>query len=105
MATLVEKCLINREPVLLVGETGCGKTTICQLMSIMYQVPFYSINCHHYTESMDFLGSLRPVRNKEELLKNFAKQQEILQSICQEINTKESNEIIEIIQKDNNSQK
>ena len=29
LAVLVEKCLNNREPVLLVGETGCGKTTLC----------------------------------------------------------------------------
>ena len=29
LAVLVEKCLKNREPVLLVGETGCGKTTLC----------------------------------------------------------------------------
>ena len=29
LAVLVEKCLRNREPVLLVGETGCGKTTLC----------------------------------------------------------------------------
>lgn len=69
MAALVEKCLKNKEPVLLVGETGCGKTTICQLMAILYNIPFYSLNCHQYTESMDFLGSLRPVRNKEEFEK------------------------------------
>ena len=29
LALLVYKCLENQEPVLLVGETGCGKTTIC----------------------------------------------------------------------------
>lgn len=29
LAVLVQKCLLNREPVLLVGETGCGKTTLC----------------------------------------------------------------------------
>lgn len=29
LATLVHKCLLNKEPVLLVGETGCGKTTLC----------------------------------------------------------------------------
>ena len=28
LAVLVHKCLVNKEPVLLVGETGCGKTTI-----------------------------------------------------------------------------
>lgn len=29
LAVLVHKCLSNNEPVLLVGETGCGKTTLC----------------------------------------------------------------------------
>ena len=29
LATLVHKCLLNKEPCLLVGETGCGKTTLC----------------------------------------------------------------------------
>ncbi|KAF1780308.1 P-loop containing nucleoside triphosphate hydrolase [Phytophthora cactorum] len=42
---LVGRCLQNEEPVLLVGETGCGKTT--------------------HTETSDFLGCLRPVRGKE----------------------------------------
>ncbi|KAF9586477.1 AAA ATPase midasin [Lunasporangiospora selenospora] len=31
--TLVSRCLKNNEPVLLVGETGCGKTTVCQMLS------------------------------------------------------------------------
>ena len=72
MATLVIKCIKNKEPVLLIGETGCGKTTLCQLLAIMYGIEFYSINCHHYTESIDFLGSLRPVRNRDELAKDVA---------------------------------
>jgi len=29
LAVLVHKCLQNKEPVLLVGETGCGKTSLC----------------------------------------------------------------------------
>jgi midasin len=29
LAVLMHKCLLNKEPVLLVGETGCGKTTLC----------------------------------------------------------------------------
>jgi len=35
LAVLVHKCLLNREPVLLVGETGCGKTTLCQVFSVI----------------------------------------------------------------------
>ena len=29
--TLLDRCLQHQEPVLLVGETGTGKTTVCQV--------------------------------------------------------------------------
>ena len=29
MAVLTMKCMLQGEPVLLIGETGCGKTTLC----------------------------------------------------------------------------
>ena len=35
LAILVHKCLRNKEPVLLVGETGCGKTTLCQVFAAL----------------------------------------------------------------------
>ncbi|KAI9911746.1 hypothetical protein PsorP6_009691 [Peronosclerospora sorghi] len=62
---LVGRCLQNEEPVLLVGETGCGKTTVCQLYSILFAQPLHILNCHQHTETSDFLGCLRPVRGKE----------------------------------------
>jgi midasin len=33
LAVIFHKCLLNQEPVLLVGETGCGKTTLCQVFA------------------------------------------------------------------------
>ncbi|KAJ4439015.1 hypothetical protein ANN_14971 [Periplaneta americana] len=51
-----------KEPVLLVGETGCGKTTVCQVLAALDQQALYTVNCHMHTESSDFLGGLRPVR-------------------------------------------
>ena len=59
-------CIQFDEPVLLVGETGCGKTTICQILSEMNQQKLFTVNCHTTTESADFLGSIRPVRQKDE---------------------------------------
>lgn len=44
----------------MVGETGCGKTTLAELLSYVLKRPFYSINCHKHTEASDLLGSLRP---------------------------------------------
>lgn len=54
------------EPILLVGETGCGKTTVCQMMAALSEKKLLTVNCHQHTESSDFLGGLRPVRNKEQ---------------------------------------
>ena len=49
--------------MLLVGETGCGKTTLAQLIAELSGRKFYSINCHKHMEASDLLGSLRPVVN------------------------------------------
>lgn len=60
MAALTLKAINNREPVLLVGETGCGKTTLAELIAALSKRPFFSINCHKHLEASDLLGSLRP---------------------------------------------
>lgn len=56
MYFLVERCYEMRQPVLLVGETGGGKTTVCQLLSIIKDSKLHILNCHQYTETSDFLG-------------------------------------------------
>ena len=53
---LVERCYRLREPVLLVGETGGGKTTVCQLLSLALGSKLHILNCHQYTETSDFVG-------------------------------------------------
>ncbi|GBP23274.1 Midasin [Eumeta japonica] len=62
LAVLIAKSFIFTEPVLLVGETGCGKTTVCQVLSVLKKTKLLTVNCHMHTESADFLGGLRPVR-------------------------------------------
>ncbi|KAH8739554.1 hypothetical protein FG386_001111, partial [Cryptosporidium ryanae] len=64
MITLVNDCIVYDEPVLLVGSTGCGKTSIFQLLSTLYGKQLYIINCHQQIETSDMLGSLRPVRSR-----------------------------------------
>ena len=59
---LVKRCIEHREPVLLVGETGCGKTTVVQLLSKVFSKELLMVNCHYNSESSDFIGSLRPKR-------------------------------------------
>ncbi len=65
--TLVRRCLQHKEPVLLVGETGSSKTTICQIFSAYFKQKLHILNCHQHTETADFLGSLRPVRGREHI--------------------------------------
>ena len=72
MFVLLERCMRHSEPALIVGETGCGKTTICQLLALLYGRPLYIINCHQHTESSDFLGGFRPVRDREAAIARYA---------------------------------
>ena len=61
---LVWACLEHDEPVLLVGETGTGKTTVCQLCAEAASQRLQMINCHQHTETADFIGGLRPARGR-----------------------------------------
>ncbi|KAJ3074248.1 AAA ATPase midasin [Podochytrium sp. JEL0797] len=62
---LVLKCIANAEPILLVGETGCGKTTVCQILTTMMGINLQIVNAHAGSETSDFLGSMRPVRGRD----------------------------------------
>ena len=62
---LVEGCMDHREPALLVGETGCGKTSVCQLLALLRGQKLRILNCHQHTETSDFIGGFRPTRTAE----------------------------------------
>ncbi|EXJ95383.1 hypothetical protein A1O1_00504 [Capronia coronata CBS 617.96] len=64
---LVSEALKSNEPVLLVGETGCGKTQICQVIGEAFGRPLRIYNAHTNTETGDLIGSQRPIRNRSEL--------------------------------------
>lgn len=68
---LVERCYKLREPVLLIGETGGGKTTVCQLLSAHLRAKLHILNCHQYTETSDFIGGFHPVRDRSRLAMEF----------------------------------
>lgn len=61
---LVANALKYDEPVLLVGETGSGKTTVCQLYADAVHRDLITLNCHQSTETADLIGSQRPLRNR-----------------------------------------
>ncbi|CAA7023541.1 unnamed protein product [Microthlaspi erraticum] len=71
---LIERSYKLREPVLLVGDTGGGKTTICQLLSKYKELRLHILNCHQYTETSDFLGGFFPVRDRSKLVMEYENQ-------------------------------
>ncbi|KAK4443930.1 hypothetical protein QBC34DRAFT_476083 [Podospora aff. communis PSN243] len=71
---LVKRAIQNNEPVLLVGETGCGKTTVCQLLSEFDKKGLHIVNAHQNTETGDLIGSQRPVRNRGAILDALMKE-------------------------------
>ena len=49
-----------KEAVLLVGETGTGKTSIVQSLAGLLRAPLHVVNLHRGTEDSDLLGGYRP---------------------------------------------
>lgn len=70
--SLVRAAVLNGEPVLLVGETGCGKTTVCQVLAQALGRPLTILNLHQNSETADLIGSLRPHRPEGETTKEEA---------------------------------
>lgn len=75
---LLKQAVHNSEPSLLVGETGTGKTTACQLLSRSRKQRLHIINCNQHTETSDFLGGYRPNQNRISI---FAKIKELASAI------------------------
>lgn len=71
LAVLVMTSMQNNEPLLLVGETGCGKTTVCQMIAKFFNKSLIVVNAHQNTETGDLLGAQRPIRNRSELQLKF----------------------------------
>ncbi|GAW82891.1 dynein-related AAA-type ATPase [Plasmodium gonderi] len=63
---LLLKCFKYKESVLLIGETGCGKTTCCELVSFVKNLKLNILNCNESTDVYDIIGSLKLVKNKKE---------------------------------------
>ena len=68
---LVSKAIENNEPVLLVGETGCGKTQLCQAIAEVYEKELLVVNAHVNLETGDLIGAQRPIRNRSAIEKQL----------------------------------
>ena len=64
---LTAKALKCKEPVLLVGPTGCGKTFLCQVVAEIFGKHLSIVNAHQNTETGDLIGAQRPLRNRPQL--------------------------------------
>lgn len=64
---LIAAALLRNEPVLLVGETGSGKTSVCQSLAVACDHQLHVIGCHQNTETADLLGGQRPLRNRSSI--------------------------------------
>ena len=54
-------CVLHNEPVLLVGETGCGKTSTIQYLAAKCGHRFSAINMSQQSDVTDLLGGFKPV--------------------------------------------
>lgn len=69
---LVSKAIRNNEPVLLVGETGCGKTQLCQAVAEAFSRQLFIVNAHVNLETGDLIGAQRPIRNRAAIEKQLS---------------------------------
>ncbi|KAJ5907726.1 Midasin [Penicillium taxi] len=75
---LVSKALRNNEPILLVGETGCGKTQLCQAVAEAFKKELFIMNAHVNLETGDLIGAQRPIRNRAAIEKQLIDDLQIL---------------------------
>uniref|UniRef100_A0A183I856 AAA_5 domain-containing protein n=1 Tax=Onchocerca flexuosa TaxID=387005 RepID=A0A183I856_9BILA len=54
-------CVNRTEPVLLVGETGVGKTAIVQLLADRIGTTLRVVNLSQHSDSSDLIGGYKPV--------------------------------------------
>ncbi|KAI0022098.1 hypothetical protein F4780DRAFT_246263 [Xylariomycetidae sp. FL0641] len=92
---LVASALRHNEPVLLVGETGCGKTTVCQLLAESLGKELHIVNAHQNTETGDLIGSQRPIRNRGAILDTLMQD---LTSVLNPLNLNEGADIERLLQ-------
>ncbi|MES1920729.1 AAA ATPase midasin, partial [Bonamia ostreae] len=74
------RCVNMSEPVLLIGETGIGKTFSIQILAEHFGKNLKIFNFHQQTESNDLIGSFKPTNSEQKFLKIKGKFDKLLQS-------------------------
>ena len=57
----VTSCLLFNESCLLVGDTGCGKTTVSQHIAELFGKKLYVYNLNQGSDTIDLVGGFKPV--------------------------------------------
>ena len=64
----IAMCIKNREPALIVGETGVGKTSAIQYLANSTNHQLVAVNLNQQTESCDLIGGIKPVNVEHYLM-------------------------------------
>ncbi|OCB87744.1 P-loop containing nucleoside triphosphate hydrolase protein [Sanghuangporus baumii] len=94
---LLSHALRHKEPVLLVGETGTGKTSVCQLYAEIDKKVLRSVNCQQNTEAADIIGGLRPVRRDASLDQTFVQEVSRILGLVAEQDQKDKDQLVRMI--------
>ncbi len=101
---LINTAVLNNEHILLVGETGVGKTTMIQNLAHILNQKLNVINLSQSSEASDLFGGFRPVQAKVFLQKYFNAVVEIIKKNFNEQSNKKYFEALRKAFKDNNEQ-
>ena len=84
---LVSEAIAHNEPVLLIGETGCGKTQVCQTIAHAAGRRLQIYNAHANTETGDLIGAQRPTRHRADIEHQLREDiQQLLINITPQVN-------------------
>src|SRR5690606_26108956 len=75
---LINDSVLSKENILLVGETGVGKTTMIQNLAKIMNTNLNIINLSQSSDASDLFGGFKPINSKVFLHKYFEKLIEIV---------------------------
>ena len=101
---LINSAILNVEHILLVGETGVGKTTMIQNLAHIFNIKLNVINLSQSSEASDLFGGFRPVQAKVFLQKYFNVVVDIIRKHFNENSNKKYFEALRKAFKENNEQ-
>lgn len=94
----IARAVSVEEPVLLVGETGTGKTTVVQELATMLGKKLHVFNMNQNTDSSDLLGGFKPVDLKYLITPIYARFRETFISLLNP-DTPNNKSFLDLLQK------